>query len=88
MVGSFGPPLKLYQIKSSINTGCCIGVCCSLHDAGMTRGHVPSFSWGQHEKYQLEKALEHIRNWKQLKGQELTEQEAQTLANVFNHHSA
>ena len=75
-------------INTSINTGCCIGVCCSLHDAGMASGHVPSFSWGQHEKYQLEKALEHIRNWKQLKGQELTEQEAQTLANVFNHHSA
>lgn len=75
-------------INTSINTGCCIGVCCSLHHGGIVNGHVPSFSWGSEETYQLEKAIEHIRNWKQLKGQELTEQEAQTLSNVFNHHSA
>lgn len=75
-------------INTSINTGCCIGVSCSVHESGLVSGHVPSFSWGKTETYQLDKALEHIRNWKQLKGQELTEQEAQTLANVFNHHSA
>ena len=75
-------------INTSLNTGCCVGVCCSLHEAGIFSGHIPSFSWGISTRYQLEKAVEHIRNWKRLKGQELTEAELHTLSNVFNHHSA
>lgn len=75
-------------INSSINTGTCIGVCCSLHQAGLISGHVPSFSWGNNEKYTLPNALQHIRNWKKLKGCDLSENEIKMLTDVFNQHWA
>jgi UDP-N-acetylglucosamine diphosphorylase / glucose-1-phosphate thymidylyltransferase / UDP-N-acetylgalactosamine diphosphorylase / glucosamine-1-phosphate N-acetyltransferase / galactosamine-1-phosphate N-acetyltransferase len=75
-------------INTSINTGTVIGVCCNVIGNGLTPKYIPCFSWGSEgvERYQFEKALSDIQNWKQLKQQSLTENEKTILKHIFNHY--
>ena len=72
-------------INTSINTGTVIGVCSNIFGAGLTPAYIPSFSWGSEgvKRYSLEKALPDIGEWKRLKGQALTENEASILKYIF-----
>ncbi len=69
-------------INTSFNTGTVIGICCNIFEAGFPPKHVADFTWGN-EKYAIEKAVEHIDNWKKLKGQYLTEQEKNILKALY-----
>ncbi len=73
-------------VQTAFNTGTVVGVCCNVFGAGLTPGWIPSFSWGYSpvEPYQFEKALEHIRNWKKLKGKSLDPAEIHGLKNIFD----
>ncbi len=71
-------------INTSLNTGTVVGVCCSIHDAAFPPKHVPSFTWGNGEVYELQKALRDIGNWKRLKQKTLTDSEASLLTDVYN----
>lgn len=75
-------------INTSINTGTVIGVCCNVFGSGLTPKYVPSFCWGSDgvERYQFEKALSDIENWKQLKRQSLSENEVTILKHIFKHY--
>lgn len=75
-------------INTSINTGTLIGVCCNVFGSGLTPKYIPSFSWGSDgvERYQFDKALSDIANWKQLKRQEVSENERKILKHVFDHY--
>ncbi|TCJ19302.1 glucose-1-phosphate thymidylyltransferase [Flaviaesturariibacter flavus] len=75
-------------INTSINTGTVVGVSCNLFGSGIPPKYVPSFSWGQDgiERYELEKALEHIANWKKLKGLELGAEEEAILREVYRRY--
>jgi hypothetical protein len=75
-------------INTSINTGTVIGVCCNVLGNGLTPKYIPSFSWGSDgvERYQFEKALSDIENWKQLKHQSLSENEKTILKHIFKHY--
>jgi len=48
--------------------------------------YIPSFSWGAHKpaRYEFEKALSDIANWKKLKNHLLTEKEIQQLQHIFD----
>lgn len=70
-------------INTSINTGTTIGVCCSLHKPGFPAKHIPSFSWGPGEYYDLERAVQDIRNWYQFKNHPVEE----GLAGILEHLS-
>lgn len=74
-------------INTSINTGTVIGAACNVFGAGLTPRYVPSFSWGSEgvERYDFEKALVAIDNWKQLKGASLQHTERVVLEYVYNH---
>lgn len=74
-------------INTSLNSGTTIGVCCSIHAFLQPEKHVPSFSWGPGEKYELAKAIAHIQNWKTFKGQQMTEKEMNIISVVHNHQS-
>lgn len=74
-------------INTSLNSGTTIGVCASIHSVIQPDKYVPSFSWGPGEKYELAKAIEHIGNWKSLKGQTMTEKELNVISVVHNHQS-
>ncbi len=68
-------------IQTAINTGTMVGVCCNLFGYEIPPKTMKSFSWGT-EKYQLDKALQHIQNWKHMKGQELTQNEINLLTHI------
>jgi UDP-N-acetylglucosamine diphosphorylase / glucose-1-phosphate thymidylyltransferase / UDP-N-acetylgalactosamine diphosphorylase / glucosamine-1-phosphate N-acetyltransferase / galactosamine-1-phosphate N-acetyltransferase len=75
-------------INTSINTGTVIGVCCNVFGQGLTPKYIPSFSWGHDgvERYQFDKALNDIQNWKSLKQQSLTGNETTVLKHIFDHY--
>ncbi len=69
-------------INTSFNTGTITGVSCNIF--GERPGKfVPDFSWGT-ERYDFEKAMRDINNWKKLKGFELTEGERISLLSIYN----
>lgn len=73
-------------INTSFNTGTTVGVCCNVFGEGLTPGYIPAFSWGYKPvvKYEFEKAIRDISNWKKLKGKSLAEEEVIQLKNIFN----
>ncbi|MEO6915379.1 MAG: putative sugar nucleotidyl transferase [Chitinophagaceae bacterium] len=73
-------------INTTFNTGTITGICCNIFGAGLTPGYIPSFSWGAfaHERYDFDKAIRDIRNWKQLKKQLLTDIEISRLRHIFD----
>lgn len=75
-------------INTSLNSGTVIGVSCNVIGRGLTPKYIPSFSWSSDgvERYQFEKALTDIQNWKQLKHQSLTESERFILKHIFDHY--
>jgi UDP-N-acetylglucosamine diphosphorylase / glucose-1-phosphate thymidylyltransferase / UDP-N-acetylgalactosamine diphosphorylase / glucosamine-1-phosphate N-acetyltransferase / galactosamine-1-phosphate N-acetyltransferase len=75
-------------INTSINTGTVIGACCNIFGNGLTPKYIPSFSWGSDgvERYEFEKALSDIQNWKHLKQQQLSDNEKIILRHIFEHY--
>lgn len=74
-------------INTSFNTGTVVGVCANIFGEGMPPKHVPNFSWGYKSisRYEFEKAMVDISNWKKLKNQELTDDEMNQLRYIFDH---
>lgn len=83
--GMFMGDYSRTAINTSINTGTVIGASCNIFGAGIPPKYVPSFAWGLEggQRYDLEKALEHIANWKKMKGQELGTGEADHLRRLY-----
>ncbi|HEV7330753.1 MAG TPA: putative sugar nucleotidyl transferase [Flavisolibacter sp.] len=75
-------------INTSINTGTVIGACAHVYGTGLTPKYIPSFSWGSDglQRYEFEKALTDINNWKVLKGTALTSAEKTILKHIFDHY--
>ena len=74
-------------INTSFNTGTVVGVCANVFGEGMPPKHVPNFSWGNKSisRYEFEKAMVDISNWKKLKNQQLTDDEVNQLRYIFDH---
>jgi UDP-N-acetylglucosamine diphosphorylase / glucose-1-phosphate thymidylyltransferase / UDP-N-acetylgalactosamine diphosphorylase / glucosamine-1-phosphate N-acetyltransferase / galactosamine-1-phosphate N-acetyltransferase len=77
-------------INTSFNTGTVVGVCCNVFGGGLTSKYLPDFCWGdpgwtgsEGARYQWDKALRDITNWKRLKNQSLSETERLTLKKIF-----
>ena len=83
--GMFMGDYSKASINTSINTGTVIGVCCNVFGAGLTPKFIPNFSWGSEgvRRYQLEKAIIDIEDWKKLKGQIMSENEKIILTHIF-----
>ncbi|MBP8115562.1 MAG: glucose-1-phosphate thymidylyltransferase [Chitinophagaceae bacterium] len=73
-------------INTSINTGTVIGISCNVFGSGLTPKYIPNFSWGSEgvKRYELEKALLDIEDWKHLKGMTLTDDERSVLKFIFD----
>jgi len=72
-------------INTSINTGSVIGTCCNIFGEGLLPKYVPDFQWGAKgiTRYELEKSLKDIDNWKKMKGQSLSDAEKKVLQYIF-----
>ena len=69
-------------INTAFDTGTVVGVCCNIFGPAQPPKYIPSFSWGT-VRYDWEKAVRDIGNWKKLKDRTLTENEIQTLKHIF-----
>jgi len=72
-----------FAIQSSINTGSYIGVSANIFGNGLLPKFIPNFTWGIVPGYQIDKAIEDIGNWKQIKGFVMTEEEKQVLQKLY-----
>jgi len=72
-------------VNTAINTGTVIGVSCNVFGEGLTPKYIPNFSWGSEgvKRYEFEKALLDIDDWKKLKKQSVTEEEKSILKYIF-----
>lgn len=71
-------------INTSFNTGTFAGVSSNIFGVGLTPKQIPDFTWGYTERYRLDKALEHIENWKKLRNQHISKAEIQILEHLYN----
>lgn len=72
-------------INTSFNTGTVVGICSNVFAEGLTPKYIPHFSWGADgiTRYKLNKVLEDINKWKQLKGLSITERETKILTDIY-----
>ena len=70
-------------INTSFNTGTIVGIACNIFGNEFPPTFIDNFSWGT-ENYQIEKAFEHIDNWKKLKGQSLSIEEKELLTVIYH----
>ena len=73
------------SINTSINTGTVMGVCCNVFGLGLTPKYIPNFSWGSEgiKRFEFDKALSNIEDWKKLKEKTVTENEKNILKYIF-----
>jgi len=75
-------------INTSINTGTVIGTCCNIFGSGLTPKYIPDFSWGSEgvKRYEFEKIIQDIDNWKKLKNSGITENEKSILKYIYQNY--
>ncbi len=71
-------------INTAINSGSVIGVCSHIFSPGFLQQSTADFSWGLNAKYDLQKAFQHIENWKGFKEKTLAEPEKKVLEYLHN----
>jgi UDP-N-acetylglucosamine diphosphorylase/glucosamine-1-phosphate N-acetyltransferase len=73
-------------INTSFNTGTVTGISCNIFGDGVPPKYIPDFSWGYdgHVRYEWDKAVQDIDNWKKMKGQAIGEDERKALKHIFD----
>lgn len=74
-------------INTMFNTGTVVGVSANIFGSGFPRNFIPSYSWGGasgFEEFGLKKALGVVKAVYSRRGMELTEVDANILAEIFN----
>jgi UDP-N-acetylglucosamine diphosphorylase / glucose-1-phosphate thymidylyltransferase / UDP-N-acetylgalactosamine diphosphorylase / glucosamine-1-phosphate N-acetyltransferase / galactosamine-1-phosphate N-acetyltransferase len=76
------------MINTALNTGTVVGVSCNVFGAGLTPKYLSSFSWGNDgiDRYEFDRAITDIENWKKLKGKKLSKNEKSILKYIFEHY--
>ncbi len=82
--GLFMGDYSRVAINSSINTGSYIGVCCNVFGSGLLPKVVNDFSWGFTERYDFQKALVDVANWKKMKHRNVSQEETEVLHILFS----
>jgi UDP-N-acetylglucosamine diphosphorylase/glucosamine-1-phosphate N-acetyltransferase len=77
------------SINTSINTGTVIGLCCNVFGDGLTPKLLPNFTWGTNNqcRYEWDKALKDILNWKKIKCKPFTADEEDVLKYVYDNYN-
>ncbi len=75
-------------INTSINTGTVIGISANVFGNGLSPKFIPSFAWGNEgvTRYELEKAIQDIHNWKMFKSKTITDHEKNILTYIYTHY--
>lgn len=77
------------SINTSINTGTVIGICCNVFGKGLTSKVIDDFSWGTEgqNRYEFEKVIKDIANWKKMKNKTINESETNVLKHIFENYN-
>ncbi len=70
-------------INTSFNTGSIVGVCCNIFEPGFPPKYSSNFSWGK-KRYELDKAISDIDNWKKMKNNSITTAEIEILTSLYS----
>ena len=62
-------------IQTSFNTGRVVGAFCNVFGDSTPNKHIPSFTWGNSDTYDIEKALETTKKMMERRGKELGSEE-------------
>ncbi|KIC93869.1 putative sugar nucleotidyl transferase [Flavihumibacter solisilvae] len=75
-------------INTSFNTGTVVGVSSSIFGSGLSPKYIPNFSWGSEgvRKYDFDKAIRDISNWKKLKDSTLSAREENILKYIYDNY--
>ena len=75
-------------INTSFNTGTVVGVSSSIFGSGLSPKYIPNFSWGSEgvRKYDFDKAIRDIANWKKLKDSTLSAREENILKYIYDNY--
>lgn len=73
-------------INTSFPTGTVTGISCNVYGEGMPSKYIPDFSWGHDGgvRYEWDKAIRDIDNWKKMKGRSIGEDEINALRHIFD----
>lgn len=71
-------------INTMFNTGTVVGVSANIFDVGFPPKHVSSFSWGNHERYDFNKAIETAQRVMERRGRKLRENEIDMLKTLYH----
>lgn len=76
-------------INTSINTGTVIGICCNVFGEGLTPKVIHDFSWGANgqNRYEFDKAVKEISDWKKMKNKTIGEPETKVLKHIFENYN-
>ncbi|MEP7079344.1 MAG: putative sugar nucleotidyl transferase [Ginsengibacter sp.] len=69
-------------INTSFNTATLTGISCNIFDQGFPPKFVDNFSWGD-QKYEIDRVIRDINNWKKLKDQFLSEETIYQLKKIY-----
>jgi UDP-N-acetylglucosamine diphosphorylase/glucosamine-1-phosphate N-acetyltransferase len=69
-------------INTSFNTGTMVGVCCNIFGNIMPDKFIPDFTWGN-QRYEIDKVIIDVSNWKQMKKQQITDTEKSLLIQLY-----
>ena len=70
-------------INTMLNTGTTVGVSANVFGAEFPPKHIPSFSWGNSDKFLFEKALEVAENMMKRRNISLSDTERQILSHLY-----
>jgi UDP-N-acetylglucosamine diphosphorylase / glucose-1-phosphate thymidylyltransferase / UDP-N-acetylgalactosamine diphosphorylase / glucosamine-1-phosphate N-acetyltransferase / galactosamine-1-phosphate N-acetyltransferase len=73
-------------INTSFTTGTVVGVCCNVFGNSNPPKYINNFTWGN-EQYDFNKAVSHIQNWMQLKNETISNEQIETLKNLYSHNN-
>lgn len=73
-------------VNTSFNTAAVVGLSCNIFGNVSDKKYFKNFTWGN-EIYELNKAIEHLENWKRMKGEQLVENEIESIKNLYNSES-
>ncbi|HVS97800.1 MAG TPA: putative sugar nucleotidyl transferase [Puia sp.] len=75
-------------INTSFDTGTVVGVCCNVFGDTRPPKYLRNFTWGQGDglRYEWDKAVRDIGNWKKMKGRSFTDAEMLILKHIFDQH--
>jgi UDP-N-acetylglucosamine diphosphorylase/glucosamine-1-phosphate N-acetyltransferase len=74
------------SINTSFNSGTVIGICANIFEfAHLTDKFIPSFAWGgqTENRYELEKLLEEINKWMEMKGEILDQTSKEKIITLY-----